>query len=67
MFSPLSHQVLWEIMKCTEFLGKRKYLFLCYGKGNKSDMVVTRIFFSIKWYNFQAEIIPGQNVYNFIE
>jgi hypothetical protein len=56
MFSSLSYQVLWEIMKCTKFLGKLKYLFLCYSKGNNSDMVETRIFFSIEWYNFQVEI-----------
>jgi hypothetical protein len=44
MFLLLFHQVLWKIMKCTKFLGKRKYLFLCYSKGNNSDMVETRIF-----------------------
>jgi hypothetical protein len=56
MFLLLSHQVLWEIMKCMMFLGKRKYLFLCYSKENNSDMVETRIFFPIEWYNFQVEI-----------
>jgi hypothetical protein len=29
-------------MKCTKFLGKRKYLFLCYSKGNNFDTVRLR-------------------------
>jgi hypothetical protein len=57
MFSLLTHQVLWEIMKCTKFIGKRKYLFYVTVKEIIQIWLKPEFFsLSIEWFNFQVEI-----------